>query len=302
MPAEGSKKQGLGRGLSSLFGGEATEVKTTTQSLTTGSVSVSLLVPAKGQPRKYFDEAALYSLAQSIKSSGLIQPIIVQPMKKGIHEIIAGERRWRAAQIAGLKEVPVVERVSKDSDFLRLALIENIQREDLNPMEEAEGYQRLVAEHGYTQEKLSEIIGKSRSHIANTLRLNNLSDLLKKYLREEKLSAGHARSLLNAASPEALAERVISQNLNVRQTERLVHLEGKDSQKTRRVRTKGTGALLNDPEDFGNDLTLLEDQVSSILKLKTAIKFKSDGGVLEVSFKTFDELDDLLRKFNTIQT
>ena len=225
VAADDSKKRGLGRGLSALFGEEAAVNEATTSPAAGDGVRhmpVGDLRPGKYQPRQHFDDESLAGLADSIREKGVLEPILIRERPDGGgYEIIAGERRWRAAQLAKLHEVPVLLREFTDRDALEIALIENIHRDDLSALEEAEAYKRLIDEFEHTQDALAKAIGKSRSHVANTLRLLGLPDPVKAQIRQGALSAGHARALLTADDVETLAQEVVKKGLNVRQTERL---------------------------------------------------------------------------------
>lgn len=272
--ADGRGRPPLGRGLEALFG-EAPAPAARPQ-----TVPVAQLRPGAGQPRRDFDDAALDGLAASVRARGVLQPLIVRPCpdEDGRFEIVAGERRWRAAQRAGLHEVPVLVRDFDDREAREAALIENVQRQDLNPVEEAAGYARLIEEFAHTQEDLARIVGRSRSHVANTLRLLRLPEAARALLASGALTAGHARALLAAADPAALARQVVRDGLNVRQTERLV-----------RARPRRRAA--SDPE-----LDRLADELSRALGLKVALKARRGGGELAIRYTTPDQLDDLLRR------
>ena len=230
-PSENNhKRKSLGRGLGALLGEDdldlnsVEDLSSLAPSTTSASlIDIDLLKPGKFQPRTEFDEEALNSLAESIKEKGVLQPLLVRRDGMGF-EIIAGERRWRASKLAGLDKVPVIEKDLSDKEVLEVALVENLLRENLSAIEEAEGLQRLIDEFSHTQEALSQIIGKSRSHIANTLRLLNLPEAVKLLVKEGRLSAGHARALVGLENAEALAERIIAKDLNVRQVEELVEI------------------------------------------------------------------------------
>ena len=217
-------KRGLGRGLSSLLGEAAREqpiAADATRSAGVQMVPVAQIVPNPNQPRRHFDETALDELAASLTQRGLIQPIVVRPRDHGIYEIVAGERRWRAAQKARLHEVPVLVRKLDDAETIELAIIENVQRQDLNAVEEAAAYQSLMREYKHTQEAVAKLVGKSRSHVANLLRLLDLPESVRAAVADGRLSMGHARALIGAADPAALAEEVIRRGLSVRETEQL---------------------------------------------------------------------------------
>jgi ParB family chromosome partitioning protein len=278
----------LGRGLSALFAETApTPPPMPEAARATQQVPVMFLHPSRYQPRRHFDPAEIQSLVESIKSRGILQPIMVRRVDgdSTSYEIIAGERRWRAAQAAQLHEVPVIVREVSDLEALEIALIENIQRQDLNPLEEAEGYRRLMQEFERTQEELAHALGKSRSHIANTVRLLNLPFEVRTLLDEGKLSAGHARALLNAADPIALAREVVKAGLNVRQTEALA-AKAKPARAAAKARMKDA------------DTAALEKQLADHLGLKVAIKFDGQGGELVIRYKTLDQLDDVLKRLS----
>lgn len=275
------ERRGLGRGLSALMA----EVSTPTDEGTPADRSrvqhlpVERLVPNPDQPRRYFDETALAELAASIREKGVIQPLIVRE-KGDSYEIVAGERRWRAAQRAQVHEVPVVIRAFTDTEVLEIAIIENIQRTDLNPIEEATGYRALIERFGHTQEKLSEAMGKSRSHIANLMRLLTLPDDVQSMLREGKLSAGHARALITAPDPSVLARKVAQEGLSVRQTEALL--------KTPKTSTKPR------PRDKDSDTKGLENDLSAVLGMGVSIDYAGGGkGTLTVSYASMEQLDRL---------
>jgi ParB family chromosome partitioning protein len=276
----GTRRQPLGRGLAALFGegarqpGEGSSVR---------EVAIELVRPGAFQPRRRFDEAELEALAQSVREKGVLQPLLVRPVEEedAAFELIAGERRWRAAQRAGLHRVPVLVRAMADAEAMEIALIENLQREDLSALEEAEAYDRLMQEFDRTQGSLATAVGKSRSHVANTLRLLGLPEIVRQRLEEGALSAGHARALLAAADPAALAAEVIRRGLNVRMTERLVQgRAGKRQPSARQARDADTAAL--------------ERELSRALGLRAAIAVKPRGGALTLHYRDLDQLDRLL--------
>ena len=280
----------LGRGLSALFAETApapAPAQTPDIARATQYVPVMFLHPSRYQPRRHFDPAEIQALVESIKSRGILQPIMVRRVDGDLnsYEIIAGERRWRAAQAAQLHEVPIIVREVSDLEALEIALIENIQRQDLNPLEEAEGYRRLMQEFERTQEELAHALGKSRSHIANTVRLLNLPFEVRTLLDEGKLSAGHARALLNAADPVALAREVVNAGLNVRQTEALA-AKAKPPRAAAKARMKDA------------DTAALEKQLADHLGLEVAIKFDGQGGELVIRYKTLDQLDEVLKRLS----
>jgi len=289
-PTEPRKRKNLGRGLSALLGDRAPDgaaAETGASGLKT--LAVGNLHPCRFQPRRRFAEAQIKELAQSLKEKGVLQPLVVRADAEapGTYEIICGERRWRAAQLAQLHEVPAVIRDFTDQETLEIALVENLQREDLTPLEEADAYQRLKDEFGHTQEALADGIGKSRSHVANMLRLLGLPPAVKAMLDDGRLSAGHARALLAAADPAALAEQVAAKGLSVRETEALVQRE-----KTKGA-TKTTGAPKKDA-----DTLALERDLTRDLGLHVEISPKKKGGQLTILYRDLDQLDVLVRKLS----
>jgi ParB family chromosome partitioning protein len=288
MTDERPRGRQLGRGLSALFGDDGEDHAELDAVRQSKSVAIGHLRPGRFQPRRDFDDAQMNSLVQSIKEQGVLQPLLVRRDADDpeTYEIVAGERRWRAAQLAQLHEVPVVIRELTDAGALEIALIENIQRQDLNPLEEGEGYRRLVEEFQHTQEALSRAVGKSRSHIANTLRLLNLPTTVKDLLIGGDLTAGHARALLNLDDPDKLAKRIVAQGLNVRQTERLVR-------QAKAGARAAPAASRKDP-----DTVALERDLSDLLGLKVTVNFRGDGGELVVHYKTLEQLDDVLHKLS----
>ena len=236
------------------------------------TISIAALKPSSSQPRRLFDKNSINELADSIKSKGLVQPILVRPSKtdENSYEIIAGERRWRAAQIAQLHEIPAVIKNLDDVEALEIAIIENIQRSDLSPIEEAAGYKRLIDNHGHTQEVLSEIVGKSRSHIANILRLLTLPQSIQDMISEGKISSGHARAIMNSAFPEQLAEKIINENLSVREAESLAKSRKSTVQKIK----------LKDPDTID-----LEEKISEKLGLNVSINHRGKkGGYIKIEY------------------
>ncbi|MBV8130900.1 MAG: ParB/RepB/Spo0J family partition protein [Alphaproteobacteria bacterium] len=283
--SERANRQPLGRGLAALFG-EASG-GTFGDSAPQRLVPIERIRPGALQPRRRFAEAELEALAQSIREKGILQPLLVRSLtaQETDFELIAGERRWRAAQRVGLHEVPIIIRQISDSEALEIALIENLQREDLSPLEEAEAYRRLIDELGRTQASLAEALGKSRSHIANTVRLLSLPAPVRHRLDEGELSAGHARALLAAADPVALAEEVVRRGLNVRATERLVQRRATAPPAKRRPR---------DP-----DTVALERELGALLGLRVTLEPKKRGGALTLHYSSLDQLDRVLRLLRT---
>jgi ParB family chromosome partitioning protein len=259
---------------------------------------VERLRPGRYQPRRQFDDAKMDALVQSVKEKGVLQPLLVRRLadSPADYEIIAGERRWRAAQAAQLHEVPVIVKDLDDRECLEIALIENIQREDLSPLDEAEGYQRLTDEFSYTQEVLARAVSKSRSHVANMMRLLNLPDHVKGYIRSGELSAGHARALLGAPDPLTLAQVAIERGLNVRQLEKLVQ-DAKPPKST----LGGAGATARAaaaPAEKDADTRALERSLSNALGLKVTIEHADSGGRVTIHYGTLDQLDDIIQRLN----
>jgi ParB family chromosome partitioning protein len=279
------KPQPLGRGLSSLLGPSPYEDDDTDNRVV--KVGIHELCPGKYQPRRYLDPESLESLVKSIMEKGVIQPIIVRPTRQALanYEIIAGERRWQAARQAALKEVPVIIRDMSDREALETALIENIQRHDLTPLEEAEGYKRLMDEFNYTQEVLSKVLGKSRSHIANQLRLLNLPQSVKELIEKGLLSSGHAKAIAGNPRAEELAHKIVKQGLNVRQTEKLV-------QKMNQPRLEKIVVR----EDENDDIKVLEDKLSQALNMNVQISIGRSEKKITIHFATLDDLELLINR------
>lgn len=292
----GREKRNLGRGLAALFGEEKQDYAELDRVRSTRKLPVGQLQPGRFQPRRRFNEAELQSLVDSIREKGVLQPLLVRRLEGEAErfEIIAGERRWRAAQLAKVHEVPVVVRELSDAEALEIALVENIQRQDLTPLEEAEGFQRLMDEFSHTQEVLARAVGKSRSHVANMLRLLHLPQGVKTLLDDGRLSAGHARALLNAADPVALAEDVVARDLSVRETERLVQ-SGKTPKSGKIRRTNAAPAAV--PASAKDaDTRALERDLSLLLGLKVEINLKGESGDIAIHFETLEQLDDVLHR------
>lgn len=292
------RPQGLGRGLSALLGDVAREepVAPTSPSASTKaiqSIEVALIQPHPEQPRRHFDDGALAELADSIGKRGVIQPIIVRPHGGGF-QIVAGERRWRAAQRAQLHRIPAIVRDFDEAETLEIALVENIQREDLNPIEEAEAYRKLIADFQHSQEALGRLVGKSRSHIANLMRLLDLPASVQQQVVEQKLSMGHARALIGAPDCEALARTVEAKGLSVRDTEDLVRRTKKGDAATARPRTGGAGSIHKDP-----DIAALEQHLADILGVRVDISHgEGAGGTLSLRYSTLDQLDMLCQRLS----
>jgi len=280
-------KKRLGRGLAALIGEDSSEEPVAQDLRSLRQISIDQLKANPNNPRKTFAEADLDDLAKSIRDKGLLQPILVRPIANGEYEIVAGERRWRAAQRAGVHDVSVVVRDLTDGEALEMALIENVQRSDLNPLEEARAYGQLIDQFSYTQQQLADSIGKSRSHIANTLRLMNLPEAVRAEIEQGRLTAGHARALVATDSPAELAARIIKLGLSVREAENLAR--GAASPKKPKAK----------PEKDA-DTRALEKLVSEAIGLKLEITHRGDGsGTILITYKTLDQLEDVCRRLQT---
>jgi len=283
------RPSGLGRGLSSLLGEVAQEAPVSGGARSgIQMVAVGSIEPHPDQPRRHFDEDALAELAESIGSRGLIQPIVVRPQSGNRFQIVAGERRWRAAQKARLHEVPVIIRDFDDQETLEVSILENIQRKDLNAIEEAEAYKRLLEEFGHTQEVLGKLVHKSRSHIANLLRLLDLPKSVRTLVATGELSMGHARALVSAEDPEALADEVVRRDLSVRDTEKLVRSQRPRKEGQGRVEYKGASA----------DIEALERQLGDMLGLRVKIAHRPDGGTVSLAYSSLDQLDMICQRLS----
>ncbi len=286
---ESASRNRLGRGLAALIGDMDKPVGEQARPvIADGKAPIELVIANRNNPRRRFNDEELAELAQSIGEHGIVQPVVVRPSPnvENHYEIIAGERRWRAAQKAGLTEIPVLIRQVDDKAALELAIIENVQRADLNAMEEAQGYQQLMDEHGYTQADLGQVIGKSRSHVANTLRLLKLPASVGEMVTNGELSAGHARALVTAPDPVSLARKIIAGNLSVRQAEALA--QKGDSEQTTRQKSR--------PAEKDADTVALERALSDATGLAVTINHHGSGGDMKISYKTLDQLDDLCRR------
>jgi ParB family transcriptional regulator, chromosome partitioning protein len=277
-PRSGSR--GLGKGLSALLGDDAV-APAKADAASPRILPVSFLTPNPLQPRRRFDAEELASLAESIAAKGVLQPILVRPTARhDSFEIIAGERRWRAAQKAQLHEVPVIVRELSDSESLEIAIIENVQRSDLNPIEEAGAYQELIDRFSYTQEQMARVIGKSRSHIANLLRLLKLPPRVQQFLSDGKITAGHGRMLVTAADPEAMADQILAQGLNVREVEK----KARQARHGKPVATKDS------------DTKALERVLSDTLGLSVSIEHHGmKGGAVTIRYRSLEQLDQVVR-------
>jgi ParB family chromosome partitioning protein len=308
---DNGRRRGLGRGLSALLGEPIVQIVKTADGATPShegpyanapaaegksglrTIPVEQLRPGKFQPRRVFDADAINDLVESVREKGILQPILVRPHPdgSGAFEIIAGERRWRAAQAAALHSMPAIVRELSDREALEVGLIENLQRQDLSPLEEAEGYQRLMEDFSHTQEELAKTVGKSRSHVANMMRLLALPPMVKTMLDQGDLTAGHARALLTSSDPVGLAQQVLSKGLNVRQTEKLVQKgPGKAKVKAESATAAGGGK--------DADLLALERDLTNLLGLKVSIRHGGKGGDLSIEYGTLEQLDDLLHRLS----
>ncbi|THV22161.1 ParB/RepB/Spo0J family partition protein [Peteryoungia ipomoeae] len=286
--SEDISKRRLGRGLAALIGEMDQPVAAPGAKPSVNpdrTVPIEFVSRTARNPRRYFDESELQDLAGSIRQHGIVQPVVVRTVAADRYEIIAGERRWRAAQLAGLVDIPVIVRDVDDRTALELAIVENVQRSDLNPLEEALGYDQLIAEHGYTQNDLGEIIGKSRSHVANSLRLLKLPDPVRDMLAEGSLSAGHARALVSTPDPVTLARTIVSKGLSVRDAEKL-------AQNHIKAQTSG-GPVPKAEKD--SDTLALERSLTDRLGLAVSINHKGDGGQLRINYKSLDQLEQICR-------
>ena len=283
----------LGMGLSALLGQDEAEFSELEPGEHTKTVAVTHLHPGKYQPRHAFGDEELQNLADSIRTKGVLQPLLVRPhpAQVGEFEIIAGERRWRAAQLAQVHEVPVIVRDFDDRETLEVALIENLQRQDLSPLEEADGYQRLMDEFSHTQEALASALGKSRSHVANMLRLLTLPETVKGLLDDGSLSAGHARALVGNADAAALAAEIVKKGLNVRQTEQLVKGDAG-------VQPVGTAPSAAVKKVKDADTKALENDLATMLGLKVDINDKGGRGTVVVHYETLEQLDGVLARLS----
>jgi len=291
-PSAASRRRGLGRGLSALMDDYPAPAGGS-DSAAPASLPIDLLAPNRFQPRRRFDDAELAELVDSIREKGVLQPILVRPAEAGAasgeqsYEIVAGERRWRAAQKAGLHEIPVVVRDIDDTAALEVALIENVQRRDLSPIEEARGYRRLIDEFGHTQEEIAAGVGKSRSHIANLLRLLGLPETVQAMVDDGRLSMGHARALIGSDDPAALARRIVEEGLSVRRVEALAG-ESKPPAK---------GGRRGGRREKDADTRALEADLSQAMGLKVELTYDAgDGGRVTIHYKTLEQLDDLCQR------
>jgi ParB family chromosome partitioning protein len=285
--AEEAVRSRLGRGLAALIGDVNTEAVVDRAARTPRRLPVAYLRPNPSNPRKAFLTADLDDLTASIRERGVVQPLIVRPVAgaKDSYEIVAGERRWRAAQKAGLHDVPVLVREASDKEALELAIIENVQRADLNALEEAQGYRQLIDQYKYTQSELAGVIGKSRSHIANTLRLLNLPEAVHAFILDGRLTAGHARALLTVDDPHAAARRILNEGMSVRDVEAIGEAGG---------RKKGAGGRKKRDKDA--DTRALEKSLADLLGLAVTIEHKGGRGEVRIRYTSLEQLDDVCRR------
>jgi len=283
--ADDAARSRLGRGLAALIGDEETQSVERTRSQR--RVPIEFIRPNPNNPRRVFSDVELDELAQSLRERGMIQPIVVRhvPGASDSYEIIAGERRWRAAQRASLHEIPIVVLDVSDGEALELAIIENVQRTDLNPLEEATGYQTLASQFNHSQDDIAQIVGKSRSHIANTLRLLRLPETVKAYINAGKLSAGHARALVNLPDPETTARDIVERGLNVREVEAIGQARAKASGKKVRARVHKDA-----------DTIAMEKRVSDALGLSVSVDHRGTGGTVHIKYRDLDQLEEVLRR------
>ncbi|HTC03785.1 MAG TPA: ParB/RepB/Spo0J family partition protein [Xanthobacteraceae bacterium] len=288
--AEDAARSRLGRGLAALIGDVGTE-SSAERPRGQRRVATSSLRPNARNPRRLFSDTELDELTASLRERGMIQPIVARPMRGApdAFEIIAGERRWRAAQRAGLHEVPVVIIEATDEESLQLAIIENVQRADLNPLEEAEGYRALVEDYSHTQDDIAKMIGKSRSHVANTLRLLKLPPSIRAYISKGKLDAGHARMLVGQPNAEKLAEEIVARGLNVRQVEEIARQEsGRNGKPRSQARKRSV--------EKNADTLALEKRLSDALGLVVSIDDRGESGVVSIRYRNLEQLDDLAQR------
>ncbi len=300
MSPKDTRKKNLGRGLDALLGGDTKkpssgEGPAGSASKDPAALPIEHIRPGKYQPRRAFDDDEMKSLVASVRTNGILQPILVRPLtnRNDSFEIVAGERRWRAAQEAQLHEIPVIIRDMSDVEALEIALVENLQRQDLTPLEEAEGYQRLITEFRHTQDALAQSLGKSRSHVANMIRLLGLPQSVKKMLSRGDLSAGHARAILNAERPAEMAEQVSKRGLNVRQTEALVQAE-RIGPGTKKAARRPRAVAGKNP-----DTVSLERRLSESLGFNVTINEHGDGGEVVVRYASLEQLDDIIERLQS---
>jgi len=293
MNDDQSRKR-LGRGLAALIGDMDQPARDTrAEPSADRRVPIEFISRNPRNPRRNFNPDELQDLANSIRQHGVVQPVVVRQSDGNRFEIIAGERRWRAAQLAGLSDLPVLIRNVDDRTALEIAIVENVQRADLNPLEEAEGYEQLIAEHGYTQNDLGDIIGKSRSHVANSLRLLKLPSPVRDLVSAGALSAGHARAIVSTSDPVALAKTIVANGLSVREAERLAQKDAAGLSRPDGVHQPAAVA------DKDPDTLALERRLSDALGLRVAITHRAVGGQLRIDYKSIDQLEEVCRLLNS---
>jgi ParB family chromosome partitioning protein len=290
--AEETHRSRLGRGLAALIGDVGKDAEPTQQPAASRGhrrVPVAFLKPNPRNPRRAFSDTELGELTNSIRERGIIQPIVVRTVRGATDsfEIIAGERRWRAAQRAGLHEVPIIVHEASDAEALEIAIIENVQRADLNPLEEAMGYQALADEYKYTQDDIAKTVGKSRSHVANTLRLLRLPESVKTYINDGKLTAGHARALLGMPDPESIAREIVERGLNVRDVEQLAQQRASATGKVKKARQRAAKDV---------DTLAVEKRLSDALGLTVTIETRGEAGVVQIKYSDLEQLDEVIRR------
>jgi len=282
------RNRALGRGLSSLLNEEIIPIEIAASS---NNIDLDLIEANQEQPRKYFDEEKIKELADSIISHGLVQPIIVNKSSAGKYKIIAGERRFRACKIAGLRQIPVIIKDLTEKEILEIALIENIQRQELSAIEEAEGFQKLINEYGYSQGELAVVVGKSRSHVANLLRLNQLPESIKFMINNGQLSMGHARCLIGLENAEEIAAKILANDLNVRQVEELVS--------NRKRKDKADNSYIKEKDKVvDDDLVMLGQSLSEKFGVKVVVENSWNGGRISFHYSNLEELDFILTRLN----
>lgn len=286
------RNKALGRGLSSLLKEETVPIEI---SSATNLVDINLIYANEGQPRKYFDDEKIQELANSISIHGILQPIIVKNDSSGKYKIVAGERRYRAAKIAQLQAIPVIVKDFDEKELFEVALIENIQRDELSAIEEAESYQKLVNDYGYTQGEIASVIGKSRSHIANLLRLNQLPESVKNMVNDGILSMGHARCLIGLDNAEEIAQKIIANDLSVRKAEELVAGNKNNNSQNKTRKPRRTESVYKEQDE---DLIMLSESLSEKFGVKVVVENSNNGGRISIYYSTLEDLDSILTKFN----
>jgi ParB family chromosome partitioning protein len=283
-----TQRKRLGRGLAALIGDDAAEDLVAGDARSYRHIPIELLHANPNNPRKTFREDEIEDLARSLREKGLLQPLVVRPRADGEYEIVAGERRWRAAQRAAFHDVPVIVKPLSDGEALEIAIVENVQRSDLNAVEEAQGYAQLIERFGYTQQQLADAVGKSRSHIANTLRLLTLPESVRRHILDGSLTAGHARALVAAEAPGELARKIIALGMNVREAENLARAVGNADMSTARPR-----------QEKSADIKALEQRLTEATGFKVEITDNGRGkGQITVRYKTLEQLEDIVRRLS----